>query len=114
MGFSAVSDGAPVRTLGYSPPTGPVSAVRFGAYQQWPAVSVNDTWVELAPHSTFTVTASSPAHLTIATPLSLSPSSPASGTTLTGSFAVTNDGGTVADVQTLLVGARGQIMRLAE
>jgi len=77
-----------------------------GSYQAWPAASIDGAWSELSSRSTLTVGASTPAHLTITVPLAVSRATSAAGTTVTGSFVVKNDGGSAADVQTLLVGAR--------
>jgi hypothetical protein len=77
-----------------------------GAHEQWPAVSVNGTWTELAPRSTFTVSPPTPAHVTVSTPLTLSPEKPIAGSEVSASFVLTNDGGSAADIETLLVGAR--------
>ena len=76
-----------------------------GTYVAWPAYYNGTTWIELGSRTSITVQASAP-RLTVVTPLTLAPSSPAVGQPITASYTLRNDGGSDVTIRYVLVGAR--------
>jgi hypothetical protein len=76
-----------------------------GTYTVWPAYYDGTNWVQLAPASDVSVTDPPPAKLTVTSALTLAPSTPTAGQTVSAQFTVQNMGGQSATVR-FLTGAR--------